>query len=144
MSQNLNPSTCSSLVIFLYWACDKHASNETPTEKLQQHLLVFAMNRTYCTSFLWRLYLVHHLHILVKAPLGCDIGKAEQQVCKAINCRTKQPQRSHVVLILFLLVRATCVVFFMHMPFVMNRSFTTRLTEKLQHFAARLDSWNDW
>ena len=41
MSQNLNPSTCSSLVIFLYWACDKHASNETPTEKLQQHLLVF-------------------------------------------------------------------------------------------------------
>jgi len=35
------------------------------------------------------------------------IGKAEQQVRKAFHCRTKQQKRSHVVLILSLLVRTT-------------------------------------
>jgi len=57
MSQDVNPSTCSSLVIFMYWACENHTFNATPTEKLQQHHLAFAMNSTYCTFFLWRLCL---------------------------------------------------------------------------------------
>ena len=35
--QGLNPSRCSSLVIFMYWACENHTFNATPTEKLQQH-----------------------------------------------------------------------------------------------------------
>jgi len=52
MSQDLNPSTCSSLVIFVYWACENHTFNATPTDKLQQHPLVFAMNRIYCKFFL--------------------------------------------------------------------------------------------
>jgi len=54
MSQDLNPSTCSSLVIFMSYACQNHTINATPTERLRQHPLVFAMNRTYCTFFLWR------------------------------------------------------------------------------------------
>jgi len=62
MSQNLNPSTCSSQVFFMYLACENHTFNATPTEKLQQHPLVFAMNRTYCTCFLWRLYLAPPSH----------------------------------------------------------------------------------
>ena len=41
----------------------------------------------------------------------------------------KIPRRA----ILFLLVRATWVLFFMHIPFVMNRTFNTMLTERLQH-----------
>jgi len=52
MSQDLNPSTCSSLVIFMYWPYENHTFNATPTERLQQHPLVFAMNRTHCTFFL--------------------------------------------------------------------------------------------
>jgi len=43
MSQDLNPSTCS---------CENHTFNATPTEKLQQHPLVFAVNRTCCMFFL--------------------------------------------------------------------------------------------
>jgi len=42
-SQDLNPGTCSSLVIFMYWACKHHTFNATPTEKLQQHPFVFAI-----------------------------------------------------------------------------------------------------
>jgi len=62
MSQNLNPRTCSSLVIFIYWARESQTFNATLTEKLQQHPLVFAMNGTYCTFFLWTLYLAPPSH----------------------------------------------------------------------------------
>jgi len=37
------------------------------------------------------------------------------------------------VLILFLLVRATWVFFITHIPFVVNRTFNTMLTQRLQH-----------
>jgi len=37
MSQDLNPSACSSLVIFMYCACENCTFNTTPTERLQQH-----------------------------------------------------------------------------------------------------------
>jgi len=52
---------------------------------------------------------------------------------------SKQPQRSHVVLILFLLVHATYIrkLFFMHIPFMVNRAFSTTLTERLQHLQQR-------
>ena len=62
MSQTLNPRTCSSLVIFIYWARESQTFNATLTEKLQQHPLVFAMNGTYCTFFLWTLYLAPPSH----------------------------------------------------------------------------------
>jgi len=39
MSQDLSPSTCSPLVIFMYWACENHTFNAPPTEGLQQHPL---------------------------------------------------------------------------------------------------------
>ena len=60
------------------------------------------------------------------------IGKAEQQVRKAFHCRTKKQKRSHVVLILSLLVRTTWFLFFTHITFVVDRTFTTALTERLQ------------
>jgi len=49
MSQDLNPSTYSSLVIFMYSPYENHTFNATPTERLQRHPLVFAMNCTHCT-----------------------------------------------------------------------------------------------
>jgi len=63
MSQGWNSSTCSSLVIFMYWACENHTFNATPTESLQEHPLVFVMNRTYFMFFLWRLYLATPSHL---------------------------------------------------------------------------------
>jgi len=45
-----------------YSAYEKHTFNATPTERFQQHPLVFAMNRTYCTFFLWRLHLAPPSH----------------------------------------------------------------------------------
>jgi len=39
----------------MYWACENHTFNATPTDRLQQHPLFFAMNRTYWRFFLWRL-----------------------------------------------------------------------------------------
>jgi len=76
MSQDLYPSTCSSLVIFMYWACKNHNQEVAKS-------LVFAVNRTYCTFFLWRFTSRSKLHRVV-------IEKAEQQVRKASYCRTKQ------------------------------------------------------
>jgi len=87
----------------------------------------------------------HLLHVLfVKVAPGTTsttwskhhlvvIGKAEQQVRKAYHCCTKQQWRSYVVIILFLLVRSTWVLFIMHIPFVVNRTFNTMLTERLQY-----------
>jgi len=57
MLQDLNTNTCSCLVIFMHWAYENHTFSATPTERFQQHPLVFAMNRTYWTFFLWRLHL---------------------------------------------------------------------------------------
>ena len=99
MSQDLNPSTCSSLVIFIYWACENRTFNATPTEKLQQYPLVFAMNRTHCMFFCegctW-----HHLHILVKAPLCCDWkGRAAsaQSFLLSHQATIKIPRRAHLI-----------------------------------------------
>ena len=63
------------------------------------------------------------------------IGRAEQQLLKASHCGSKQQQGSHVVLILFLLIRTLCiwVLLFTHIPFVVKRPFNTALTQRLQH-----------
>jgi len=69
------------------------------------------------------------------------IGQAEQQVRKPSHCGPKQQWRSHDVLILFLLVRATSVLFITHIPFVVNRTFNTTLTRAVAS-GARLLIWN--
>jgi len=51
------------------------------------------------------------------------LGKAEQQVAKALHCGSKQQQRLHAMItIVLLLVRTTYiwVLFFVHIPFVVN------------------------
>ena len=130
MAQDLNPSTCSSLVIFMHWACENHTFNATPTEKLQQHPLVFAMNRTYCTFFLWRLYLAPTSHpgqstIL---PLCCDWkgwGASAQSFTLWHQATMKIPRRAHHT--------SACShhigVVFTHIPFVINHTFTIKLRD---------------
>jgi len=98
-------------------------------------------NREVATTFSHFCNEPHLLHLLFPKVVGLPsttftswlkhhfvvIGKAEQQARKASHCHTKQQQRSHVMLILFLLVRATWVLFFTHIPFVVNHIFTTTL-----------------
>ena len=83
--------------------------------------------RSFCEGCTW-----HHLHIRSKHHFVV-IGKAEQQVRKPSHCGIKQQWRSHVVLILFLLFHATWVWFITHIPFVVNRTFNTMITERLHH-----------
>ena len=83
--------------------------------------------RSFCEVCSW-----HHLHILVKAPLFCD-WKRRAASAQSFPLSHEATIKSHVVLILFLLVRTIWVLFFTHIPFVVNRTFTTMLTERLQH-----------
>jgi len=46
----------------MYWTCENHTFNATPTERFQQHCFLFAMNRTHCTFFLWMLFLKPPTH----------------------------------------------------------------------------------
>ena len=82
----------------------------------------------------------HWSHVLcVKAQPGTTfaswsqqhfvaIGKPERHVRKASHCGSKQQQRSCDAITLLLLVRTTYiwVLFFAHMPFVVNRTFNGR------------------
>jgi len=62
------------------------------------------------------------------------IGKPEPHVRKALYCGSKQRWRSCAATTLLLLVRATCisVLFIAHIPFVVNHTFNTTPTERLQ------------
>jgi len=55
----------------VYWACENHTFNATPTERLLQHPSFFQQTapiaRSFCEGCAW-----HHLHILVKAPVCSD------------------------------------------------------------------------
>jgi len=66
------------------------------------------------------------------------IGKPRRQVCKASHCGgSKQQQRSHIVIILFMFAThiqySIWVLFFTYILFVANRTFNTTLSEWLQH-----------
>jgi len=56
----------------------------------------------------------------------------ERHMRKASHCGSKQQQRSHDMITLLLLVRATYTwaLFFTHIPFVVNRTFNATPTEK--------------
>jgi len=71
-------------------------------------------------------------------PCILSFGAHRSDLAPGELCPLLPPSRyalAHVVLILFLLVRATWVLFFTHIPFMLNRTFTTMLTERLQGWA---------
>jgi len=107
----------------LRWKATWKGSNNIPRFCNEPHLLhvLFVKVAPGTTFTSWS---KHHFVV---------IGKVEQQVRKTSHCCTKQQWRSHVVIILFLLVHATWVLFIMLIPFVVNRTFNTMLTERLQH-----------
>ena len=137
------------MFIFMYCACENHTFNVTPTHRLQQHRSFFQQTARiacfFCEGCTW-----HHLHMLVEEPLCCDwkgraaraktftlwhqfrfirprikhFNKTQHDSNKGdAHCGTKQQYRSHVVLILYLLVRATRMLFITRIPFVVNCTF---------------------
>jgi len=97
--RDLNPTTCSSLVICMYSSCENHTFSATPTEKLQQHPLVLQWTapiaRSFCEGCSW-----HHLHILVKAPLCFDWkGRAVSVQSFPLSHQTtiEIPRHSHLI-----------------------------------------------
>jgi len=64
------------------------------------------------------------------------IGKPEQQLHKASHCGSKQQYISCTTITLLLLVRATdiLVLFFTHIPFVVNRTFNATPTARLKQW----------
>ena len=65
------------------------------------------------------------------------IGNPERHVHKASHCGSKQQQRSSSQSLLLLLARATyiMVLFFTHIPFVVNHIINATPPERLQHYA---------
>jgi len=64
------------------------------------------------------------------------IGKPERQVRKASHCGSKRQQRWYAAIIVLLPVCATYiwVLFFVNIPFVVNRTFNTTPKERLQQY----------
>ena len=78
--------------------------------------LYFHLAGLYSSRVVWTKFLQH---ILVTEPFVA-IGKPELQVCKASHCGRRQQQRSHTMITLFLLVRATCSLY-VRLPDVLER-----------------------
>ena len=111
-----------------------HTFNATPPERLQQHPLLFTTNRTDRTFFVWG-WTRHDLHILVTAPFCCD-GKSRvactqsfalwQQATVQFTC--------HDHYIIACLRHICMVLFFTHIPFVVNHTFNATPLERLQQY----------
>jgi len=82
--------------------------------------------RSFCEVGTW-----HHLHILFTAPLCCE-WKGWVASAQSFTLWQQATIETHVMLILSPLVHATYiwVLFFKHIPFLVNRTFNT---ERLQH-----------
>ena len=107
LSMQWQPRSCNNIPSFLQWT--------TPIE------------RSFCEAYTW-----HHLRILVKAPLCCDWkGRAAgAQTCTLWHQATiKIPHSAQLI--------SACsrhmVLFFTHIPFMVNHTFSTTLTERLQY-----------
>ena len=95
--------------------------------------LLFIMNRTNRTFFLWRLHLAQSSHpghsTILLRPESLS-GK-----CTMLLTVAATNNRDHLSRSLYLLVCATYiwVIFFAHILFVVNRTFNATPTERLQH-----------
>jgi len=85
------------------------------------------------TFFLWRLHLARPSHpghstILLRSE------KPERHVRKASHCGSKQQQRSYAAITLIACSRhAYILLFFAHIPFVVNHTINATPAERLQH-----------
>ena len=109
--------------------------NATPPERLQQYLLLYTTNRTDHTFFVWRLNLARpshpgHSNILLRSEIPSGMC-AKFHTVAASNNRDHASQS-----LLLLLARATyiAVLFFTHIPFVLNPTINAPPLEGLQQY----------
>ena len=116
-----------------------HTINATRLERLQQHPLLFTTNRTDRTFFVWRLTLARPSHpghstILLRSEIPSGMC-AELRTVAASNNRD-HPTRS-LYYCLFA-PHTLMVLFFTHIPFVVNRTINATPRERLQHLQKQI------
>ena len=109
--------------------------NATPPERLQQHPLLFTTNRTDRTFFAWRLTLARPSHpghstILLRSEIPSGIC-AKPRTVAASNNRVHMPWSLYYCLFA---PHICMVLFFTHIPFVVNHTFNATSPERLKHY----------
>jgi len=134
------PQSCMVLFFMHIPFVVNHTINATPLERLQQHPLLFTTNRTDCTFFVWRLNSARPSHpghspILLRSEVPSGIC-AKLRTVAASNNGVHMPWS----LCYCLFAPHTCMVlFFMHIPFVVNHTINTTPPERLQQY--RVDEY---
>jgi len=109
-----------------------HMFNTTPTEWLQQHPLLLQRTAPIACSF-YKSFTQHDLHILVTAPFCCD--RKDQMACAQSFTLWQQATieiTCHDHSIFACLRHIYVVLFFAHIPFMVNHTFNATPTEWLQ------------
>ena len=116
-----------------------HTFNALPPERLQQHLLL-CTNRTNRTFSVWRLNPAQPLHPGHSTTL-LTIGKPERHVRKASHRGSKQQLSSHATITIIACSRHIYILlFFAHIPFMVNHTINATPLERLQH----QQQWKFW
>jgi len=111
-----------------------HTINATPLERLQQHPLLFTTNRTDRTFFVWRLNSARPSHpghstILLRSEIPSGMC-AKLRTVAASNNRVHMPWSLYY----YMFAPHICMVlFFAHIPFVVNHTINATPPERLQH-----------
>ena len=116
-----------------------HIINATPQERLQQQTLLFTTNHTDRTFFVWRLNSARPSHpghstILLRSEIP-------RGMCAKLRTVAASNNRDHASLsLLLLLARASyiMVLFFTHIPFVVNHIIDATPPERLQQYRVYL------
>ena len=115
-----------------------HTFNATPPERLQQHPLLFTTNRTDRTFFVWRLNSARPSHpghstILLRSEIPSSIC-AKVRTVAANNNRVHMPWSLYYCLFA---PHICMVLFFTHIPFVVNHTINATPPERLQQWWVR-------
>ena len=112
-----------------------HTINATPPERLQQHPLLFTTNRTDRTFFVWRLNSARPSHpghstILLRSEIPSGI-------CAKLRTVAASNNRVHMSWSLYYCLFAPhicMVLFFTHIPFVVNHTINETPPERMQQY----------
>ena len=121
---------CSSRISRSWWITHLTQHHQRGCNNIPSFLQRTApIARSLCEGWPW-----HNLHILVTAPFCCD-RKSWAAYAQTSHCGSNQ-HRVHMPWSLYycLFVPHICMVlFFMHIPFMVNHAFNATPPERLQH-----------